>query len=267
MRELPLETPLFEVMGARAPLLRPFERLGVKTVRDLLWYFPVRYEDFSKVYTIAELEPGQQATIQAAIEDVHIRRTHRGLTVIEALLADESGSIRAVWFNQPYISNVLRPGKIANFSGKVSQSDEHGPYLNGPAYEIRGPAESQNPDAETTHTARLVPIYPETRGITSRGIRFVVQRLLKLGPVLEEWLPPSVLKDLKLPELQAAVQSIHFPKRIEHALTAQKRFSFEDLFLLQLWNLEQKFKLSEQAAPAIPADIGRIKAILSKTSV
>ena len=261
MRELPLETPLYEALGARAPLLRPLEKMGIKTVRDLLWHFPVRYEDFSKIYAIAELEPGQQATIQAAIEDVRIRRTRRGFTIIEAVLADESGSLRAVWFNQPYITNVLRAGRIANFSGKVSISDENDLYLSGPAYEVLKAATAES-RPETTHTARLVPVYPETKGITSRGIRFLTQRILKQGPAVDEWLPASVLHETKLPTLKSAIEAIHFPKKIESALAAQKRFSFEDLFLLQIWNLEQKLKLSEKEAPAIPTNIDRVKAIL-----
>ena len=261
MRELPLETPLYEAMGARAPLLRPLEKLGIKTVRDLLWHFPVRYEDFSKIYTINELEPGQQATIQAAIEDVRVRRTRRGFSIVEAMLADESGTIRAVWFNQPYIANTLRPGRIANFSGKVSFSEDDGAYLNGPAYEIQK-SELREENRETTHTGRLVPVYPETQGITSRGIRFVMQKILARNPEVVEWIPDSVRETIGIQNINAALQSIHFPKNIEDALAARRRFSFEELFLLQLWNFEQKSKLAHKKAPAIPADIERVKNIL-----
>jgi len=83
MRRIPLETPLYEAVGAKAPYLRRLENLGIKTVGDLLWHFPSRYEDFSKMYQIAELEPGQQATIQAAVEDIRVRRTKRGISIVE----------------------------------------------------------------------------------------------------------------------------------------------------------------------------------------
>ncbi len=262
MRELPLDTPLFEILGARAPLLRRFEKIGVKTVGDLLRHFPSRYEDYSKIYSIAELEPGQQATIHAAVEDVKLRRTRRGFAIVEAVLSDESGTIRAIWFNQPYIANTLRAGRIANFAGKVSLSEESEMYLNGPAYEILRHATS---DAEqgTTHTARLVPIYPETRGLTSRGIRFAVRLILRRNPEFTEWIPAPILSQFGLPEVHKAMQAVHFPKRIEDAAAAQKRFSFENLFLLQLFNLELKLKLNRENAPTIPADIGRVKAILA----
>src|ERR1700735_1982734 len=124
MRRLSLETPLYEALGARSPYVRRLEHLGLKTVGDLLSHFPTRYEDFSKIYKIDELEPGQAATIQAAVEDMRVRHTRRGMTLADATLSDESGAtIRAVWFNQPYVANTLRPGRVANFAGKVSISE------------------------------------------------------------------------------------------------------------------------------------------------
>ncbi|MDE2019474.1 MAG: ATP-dependent DNA helicase RecG [Patescibacteria group bacterium] len=263
MRELPLTTPLFEILGARAPLLRRFEKIGIRTAGDLLRHFPSRYEDFSKIYPIAELEPGQQATIQAAIEEIKLRRTRRGFAVVEAELSDESGTIRAIWFNQPYIANTLRAGRIANFSGKVSLSEESELYFNGPAYEILKP-DKEGRSTESTHTARLVPVYPETKGLTSRGIRYAVRMVLKRNPEFKEWIPAPVLARYGLPEVHKAVQAVHFPGHLEDALAAQKRFAFENLFLLQLFNVEQKLKLSRETAPAIPVDIGQVKAILAE---
>src|ERR1700690_471702 len=91
MREIAEETPLFEIVGARAPFLRRLENLGIKTVGDLLRHFPSRYEDFTKIYKIAELEPGQQATIQGLIEEVHTRQSwRRSMSIVEAVIADES---------------------------------------------------------------------------------------------------------------------------------------------------------------------------------
>ena len=263
LRELPLETPLFEALGARAPLLRPLEKLGLKTIGDLLFYFPVRYEDFTRMSEIADLQPGQQVTIQAAIEDVRSFRTRRGLTVIEAVLADESAAMKAIWFNQPYVTNTLRPGRIANFSGKVSSSDEKGIYFSSPRYEIVKD-DTRYPIPDTRDAVQLIPIYPETRGITSRGIRYVIQRLIHLNPVLEEWIPEPVQRELDIPELHAAIRAIHFPGRIEEAILAKKRFSFEKLFLLQLWNVEQRQRLGTKNAPAISANIDRLKLILAK---
>ncbi len=269
-----LEAPLFEVIGARVPLLRQLEKLGVKTVGDLLYYFPFRYEDFSKIYAIADLEPGQQATVQATVEEISFRHTwKKRMSIVEAMLADESGSIRAVWFNQPYVANVLKAGRLANFAGKISLSEEGELYLSHPAYEVvrRLPPTASSSttdtevvvDRETKHTARLVPIYPETRGLTSRGIRFIMQSVLRRKPLLAEWIPPAILAEFHFPELNGAIASVHFPKHLDDALAAKKRFAFEDLFLLQLFNLQQKLTLSREQAPAIAADIPKVKRVLS----
>jgi len=257
MREISLETPLYDILGARAPLLKRFEKIGIKTVRDLLWHFPSRYEDFSKISPIADLAPGELATIQAAVEDIKLRRTRRGMTIIEALLTDESGTIRATWFNQPYIAQTLHTGRVANFAGKISLSEENEIYLNNPAYEI------VRPDANAIHTGRLVPVYAETKGLTSRGIRFAIRMAMKRNPELEEWIPEEVLAKYDFPDLQNALREIHLPDHIENALQAQQRFRFENLFLLQLFNLQQKLKLGSKQAFPIPIDIERIKQIIA----
>src|SRR5580704_3150820 len=235
MRRLSLETPLYEALGAKSPYVRRLENLGLKTVCDLLAHFPARYEDYSKVYKIDELEPGQSATIQAAVEDARVRHTRRGMTLVEATLIDESGTtIRAVWFNQPYVANTLRPGRVANFAGKVSISEESELYFNGPAYEILKPDSSNQElgSLDTRHTGRLVPVYPETRGLTSRGIRFVMQNILRRAQSMKEWIPNETLATLQFPEINHAIRAIHFPTEMEHATIARRRFDFENIFLL-----------------------------------
>ncbi|MDO8536818.1 MAG: ATP-dependent DNA helicase RecG, partial [bacterium] len=238
--------------------------------RDLLWHFPARYEDFSQIRKIAELEPGEQATIRGTVDEINLRRTwRRNLTIVEAMISDESGTIRVVWFNQPYIASTLRVGRLANFAGKVSVSQEGDIYLSHPAYELIQPRRQwvgapTEASEETRHTARLVPIYPETRGLTSKGLRFLIQPILKNVESLPEWIPSQVLKEFDLPEINRALATIHFPKKIEDALEARKRFAFEDLFLLQLYNLQQKIKLGKEKALQIKADIPRLKELIAK---
>ncbi len=269
MLQIASDTPLFEVVGARVPALRRLEKMGIKTVRDLLWHFPTRYEDFTKVYAIAELEPGQQATIQGIVEEVQTKRSwRRAMSIVEATIADESGSIRAVWFNQPYVANVLKTGRAANFAGKASVSEEGEIYFSNPVYEVIRIQNQAGQDGEhrqeMNHTARLVPVYPETRGLTSRGIRFVTQSLFRKKPVLKEWIPREVLIEFKFPELNEAIRAIHFPRQIEDATAARARFSFEELFLLQIVNIQQKMKLAQESAPVITTDIEDVKAMMAK---
>lgn len=258
MGGIKLDIPLIEISGIGPRFLQRLAKLGVKTVRDLIWHFPARYEDFSHIYKIAELEVGQQATVQGIVKKISLRHSwRRHLAIVEATVEDGSGELKIVWFNQPYILNVLRVGRRANFSGRVTYSEENEIYLSHPAYELVG----RN---ETKHTARLVPIYPETRGLTSKGLRFLTQPILKNIETLDEWLPYEVLKTNGLPEINAALQKVHFPKKIDEALAAKKRFTFEDLFLLQLTNLEQKFRLSKEKAPVIKTDIEHLKKVISE---
>ncbi len=264
MTQVALETPLFEVVGARSPSLRRLEKMGIKTVGDLLRHFPTRYEDFTKVYAIDDLEPGQQATIHGTVEETRTRHSwRRNMSIVEATITDESGSIRAIWFNQPYVANTLKTGREANFSGKASVSDEGEIYLNNPTYELVRMRPRGDGEQEFSHTGRLVPIYPETQGLTSRGIRFVTQQLFKRRPAFKEWIPPKILEELRFPPLAQAIHDIHFPGTIEEAAAARARFSFEDLFLLQLITLQEKMKLATERAPAMEVDIEWVKHILA----
>jgi ATP-dependent DNA helicase RecG len=258
---LNLDTPLSEVYGIGPRFLARFKNLKVETVGDLLWHFPSRYEDFSQIFKIAELKAGQQATIQGIITNVNLRRSwQRKMFLVEALVSDETGSIRAIWFNQPYLKNVLRKSKIASFSGKVTIS-KNKLYLSNPAYEFINDFEGS---VETKHTGRLVPIYPETRGLTSKGIRYLVDSILKGLGEIPDFLPDSVLKINKFPEIDLAIRQIHFPENLEEAKKAKRRFAFEDLFLLQLTNVLQRLKLNQEKAVALKTDIDWLKNITSQ---
>lgn len=256
---LKLETPISKISFITPRFLKSLEKLGLRTVGDLVFHFPSRYEDFSQTYKIADLEPGQQATIQGLIKNVDLRRSwRRRMTIVEAVIEDESGSIKAVWFNQPYLKNILRPGRMMNFSGKVSISDNE-IYLSHPDYELT----QSRSQVETRHTGRLVPIYPETRGLTSRGLRYVVQPVLKNLDLIQEFIPEEVLVEQKLPGINEALQKIHFPNEVDEVQKIKNRFAFQDLFLLQLFNFQQKLKLAYEQSPIISTDIEYIKKILN----
>ena len=265
---LKLETELRNISGIAPKFLRHLDRMGIKTVRNLVFHFPFRYEDFSQIYKIEELEPGQQATVQGVVQEVSARRSwQRRMAIVEALIQDESASIRAVWFNQPFVKNAVRPGRLMNFAGKVSVSEGE-IYLSNPTYEPinlrrKVGAPTQWASEETAHTGRLVPIYPETRGLTSKGLRYLIQPILKNMEPLEEWMPEEILEKEDFPEINKAIRTIHFPEYIEDTATAKKRFAFEDLFLLQLLNFQQKLALAREKAPSIATDIETLKKIIA----
>ncbi len=255
-----LPTPLSKIQGIQTRFLTKLKKLGIETVRDLIFHFPQRYEDFSRVYPIEELTPGNEVTITATVESIKSRNTwKRGLFMVEAELADETGVIRATWFNQPYIKNVLQPGRTANFAGKVVASKGTGEmYLSNPTYELI----SEHSYHETTHTARIVPVYAETRGLTSKGLRYLIQPILKRIPEIPEMFPSEILETDDIPEINEALQSVHFPETIDEALRAKRRFAFEDLFFLQLKNILERMTLAEKNAPKITIDIQTIKSLI-----
>lgn len=243
---LKLSTPLSRISIISPRSQKGLERLGLKTAGDLLFHFPSRYEDFSKIYKIIDLEPGQQATIQGIIAKVNIRKSwRRKMVIVEAIIRDDTGTIRAVWFNQPYLRNSLRQGRVMNFSGKVSLSDGELQFSH-PDHEL-----ADDKLKETRHTGRLVPIYPETRGLSSRFLRFIIQPILKNIEQITEFIPKEILGFENLPEINESIQKIHFPETLEEVDKIKRRFSFENLFLLQLFNLRQKNQLSNEKAPII----------------
>ena len=246
-----LATELQQIRGLSPTFLAKLTRLGIRTVRDIIFHFPTRYEDFSKVVAIAALMPGQATTIRGTVRTVELRRTwKKRMLLTEAVVSDETGGVKAIWFNQPYIAKILKPGMAVNLAGKVVTSGGD-TYLSNPSYEpVRW-------NAETRHTAGLIPVYPETKGLTSRGIRYLVKPLLKILPKMPEPIPEDILAANRLPEVNAALQTIHFPKTIAEAERARIRFAFEDLLLLQIVNLKLRSALAREAAPPfrVPADI------------
>lgn len=254
---LPPETSIEKLPHMSAYFSARLKNLGVKTVLDLLFHLPVRYEDFKDIYPIVELVAGQEATVQGIVKKINFRRTWKNrLTITEAVIDDETGKIAAVWFNQPYIQNQIKIGKLVSLSGKIRESGGKLQF-SSPNFEI-----INDPFLPTKHTARIIPVYPETKGLTSKGIRhFVSIALLQVSPITE-FLPNSILKKHSFPTLKTALQNIHFPEHLEDAEEAKKRFNFEDLFLLQLFNLREQQELKKQNSPAIQTDIGEVKNII-----
>ncbi|TSD03680.1 MAG: ATP-dependent DNA helicase RecG, partial [Parcubacteria group bacterium Greene0714_36] len=153
------DTALASVPKVSRRILPALKRLGITSIKDLLFYFPSRYEDFSLRKNIADLILGEAATVEATVRRVTQGRTaRRHMHILEALVEDESGRITATWFNQPFLARNIKEGAAVRLSGKVGQGPK-GMYLQNPAYERAA--------ANETHTGGLIPVYPETEGMTS----------------------------------------------------------------------------------------------------
>lgn len=233
------------------------KKLALVTLEDLIYHFPFRYDDFSQIAQIQTLTHGEKITIQGIVWQIKNIRTRTGKFVTSAQVADESGIVEVIWFNQPYLTKNIKAGTPISLSGKV---DTSGPRLKmiSPSYElIRNSLQSkiQNP-ATNLHTGRLVPIYPETEGLTSKWLRTKIARLLPVYlKSAEDFLPQSIQKSQKLESLQYALEKIHLPKNYEEVKIARNRLSFDELFTTQLLSQTRKRKWQEErVAPQMKID-------------
>ncbi len=239
-----LDTPLSDL-----PLIKPQQQsklahLGIVTVYDLLLHFPSRYEDYSQTLPLSEAAPGMQATFSGTLTQFSVQRSFKQrMLLTSATLTDDSGSIRLIWFNQKFVGQVLAQGMEIRVSGKVTE-DRQGLVISSPAFE--------RASRDATHTARLVPVYPETFGITSKYLRYLIAIIFKKCESIPDPLPPKLLEKLHLPSLHRALFDIHFPKNAEVSLIAKKRFAFDEMFLLQLKALEMRALYQGAHATPIP---------------
>jgi len=262
-----LSLPIENLRNVGARNISRLNKLGIKTVRDLLWHFPTRYEDYTETLSIANAEPGQKINVQGEVLKISSRRLFpRRLTITNAIVGDSSGAIKVVWFNQPYIENQLAEGTMVSLAGKVNLGKQ-GLYLSSPTFEKitnyrlqitdYGNDNSQfgirNSEFNLKHTHGLVPVYPETEGVTSKYLRFLIKPLLK-DIAVEDPLPSSILEKYSFPDLAIALNSIHYPNNPEGADIARDRFAFEDLLLFQIKALIERRKLNQLKSVSIQFD-------------
>lgn len=236
------DDPLVELKGVGPELAKKYAKLGVRTIEDLYLNVPRRYEDYSVVTPISKVKPGE-VTIRASIKQAKGRYARRGMHVTEAVASDEGGSIRLIWFNQPYREGALKHNQEYFISGTFAFSHQKLSITN-PSVELV----SEFP----LNTARIVPIYRETKGLTSRQIRYVLQQTLPLMRILPETLPQWLVNAEKLFSRAEAVIALHFPKNTEHLQKARYRLGFEEVFELSLASLLTKYELQTEQAPPVP---------------
>lgn len=226
-------TSVSNLPGVGANTASKLNKLRINTVGDLIYHFPFRYEDFSNITQITQLTGNEKITVQGVIWQIKNIRTRTGKFLTQAQIADESGIIDVVWFNQPYLTKSLKPGTPLSLSGKA-QSDGHKIKLISPSYEIIRTQDSTL-TTTTTHTGRLVPVYPETEGLSSKWLRSKIKELLpiftKTNP---DFIPPEIIMTSKLVTLGQALSKIHFPKDYQEVEEARNRLGFDELFLTQL---------------------------------
>ncbi len=242
-----LDTSVSALPTVGSALLSKLKRIGIEEVKDLLFYFPFRYEDFSQTVAIQDLQDGQQVTVKAVIELIANKRGYRKRRMItEALVSDDTGQLRVVWWGQPFITKNLKAGDTVFFSGKVS-NDTYGVVMKSPSYE-----KEKSSSAKGTHTGRIVPMYPLTAGVTQKQLRFLMSKVIHLSDQLEDWLPKDIQEEVDVMPYGEAVRSIHFPEDNDEITHAENRLKFDELFVLQLRAEMLRQALKRHNAPSIP---------------
>jgi ATP-dependent DNA helicase RecG len=261
-----LSTPIEKIPRVGPQSQRRLKKLGVKTVKDLLFHFPHRYEDFSNLIplAVADEKVGETICVQGKIVKIkNVRIFRRRMVITESLLQDETGTLKITWFNQPYLINTFKPGDFLFLAGKMASKNGK-KYLSAPSYE-KIPAQFANGEKyDSTHVGRLIPVYPETEGMSSRWLRFIIKPILsELKNTVPEALPESIRKENNLLEMKKAIWQIHFPDSLKEAVSARKRFVFEELFYLSLMILREKIALSKEKTVSIPINLDLIRKFVS----
>jgi ATP-dependent DNA helicase RecG len=244
-----LESSLKEVPRVGPILINRLRRLGIERVSDLIFHFPFRYDDFGKTIEIKDVESGQTVSISGVVWEIRNLRTKFGKKLTLATINDGTGTIEAVWFNQFFLTNIIKPEMRINLAGKVGI--------------FSGKQTLTNPDSEPLHegnllhTKGLVPIYPETFGLSSKWIRAKLKEIFPLiKDQLNEVLPQKVLDSNNLIGFAQAVRQIHFPSTWKEVEEAKKRLAFDELLFAHLKVLSRK-KEWEVGRAALPQKVNQ----------
>lgn len=253
-----LKTPIKDAGLTFRMHARQLEKLGITTVEDFLLYCPYRYEDLSVISKIGDTQPGEKVTIQGKVFDTKAIFTKRHFNLQKVIVFDETGEIECTWFNQKYILTQIKKGNFVSVSGKVDSVGRTKTLL-VTDYEIL-----QNENDISFHTGRLVPVYSETRGLSSKWIRNRMRDLLeKHAKTINEYLPEKLLAENHLIKLSDAISRIHFPVSLEESESARERLSFDELFLTQLGSKIRK-KDWETKKIGFPFEIEKFQADIQK---
>ncbi len=230
------DTPVQYARGVGPARARLLDHLGIRTVRDLLYHLPRRLEDRSRLRDIYDLQHGTVETVQGAISQVRQFRPprRRGLVITKVAIADSSGVLHAVWYNQPYLARQLIRGRRIILHGRVQrQSGEI--QMIAPEFELVDEGE------ETLHVGRIIPVYPSTDGLSQRMLRTITSHAVEdYAPLIRESMPERLRRRHRLPDLGTALSQAHFPETLEAQDAARRRLVYEELLFLQLLLLSKK---------------------------
>jgi len=250
-----LDSPVTVLQGVGPKQTKRLAKLGVYTIRDMLYLFPRRHDDYSQFKSLNRIEYGERVTIIAQVWDAGVRETRGRGTLFKATLSDGTGCIEATWFNQPYLADKIKPGQQIVLSGRVDE------YLGRLCFTS---PEWEPLEEEPLHTARLVPVYPLTDGISAKWLRRLMKRTVDYwSKRLPDHLPDSVRQEADLPDLEVAIVQAHFPDNKALLKRARYRLAFDELFILQIGLLRQRHMWRSEPGNPLPVDDATLKDFIS----
>ncbi len=245
---------LTALKGVGPELAKKFAKLGLRSLDDLIEHYPRRYDDYSQVAAISSLQPGD-VSVRAVIEQARGRYVKRGMHVTEAIATDDSGSVRLTWFNQPYRALAMKSGVEYYISGTFA--------LKSGRFSISNPS-TELISEFPVNTARIVPIYRETKGLTSRQLRAALLQTITLIQRMPETLPAWLVSEYQLMSHAQAVEAVHFPMDNEQLGTAKRRLGFEEVFELILASLLTKRRIQTEPSPPVPFHAAVVRQFVNK---
>lgn len=257
-----LSDPLSVLPKTHSTTLKRLNRIGINTIEDLILYLPKRYVDYSVTSPIGQVQSGEIVTVSGTVTTAKTRYVRRNFSLQEVIINDGTGELKLIWFNQPYLIRNTPVGSRFSASGEIEKQGtkvvmkpkEYEIIPNSPASgtrEFRIPSKQSLSGLSSSehgtcnlargsllHTGRIVPIYSERGGLSSRLLREKIGYILRETKIegIEEWLPKDIVSENHLTPYQEAVGVAHNPNTIEDAQKARNRFAFDELFTLHLAN-------------------------------
>jgi len=251
-----LQTPVNEVAGVGESHIKLLAGLGIETIEDLLWYLPRRWDDYSNIVPIRQAKPGEPVSIRGVVKQIANRTVKNNMTLTEAVIADETGLVKAVWFNQPFLIKSIHLDDEIYLAGTIEFAFGSIQMAN-PSYEL-----VRDDDENPTHVGRIVPIYPETAGLTSKWLRTKIKPLMKYMYSIKDYIPEEVKRAEDLIDLPAAIRQLHFPENSSQLKKAMERLDFDEMFLLQLSVLSARKSLAKEHAIVVPYNEELVKTFI-----
>jgi len=252
---------------------KALKRLGLFTVADLLFHFPVRYSDISTVKKIIELIPGETATVYGTVSKLKTKKGFRSkIPMAEGEIQDLSGKIKITWFNQAYLAKMIHEGENVKLTGKVTQG-KTGIYFANPEVEKMANMAIDSHDTlftagseEVDNSGFSYPVYAETRGITSKWFYHAIEKILREKTLdnIADYIPADILKKYSLPSLKTSLIWIHKPKNAKDAESARKRFAFEEVFCIQLERQHDKHEYKKNKSFKVMTSDDEVKKFLAR---